>query len=582
MKGLCTTSFLTIAALAVLGGCQSGSAGMGSDETPTLGGIEGSGVRITSSGSVTALGSIVVNDVRYDVDSAAVTINGAPASAFDLVPGQVTIVEGTLDSGRTAGKATRVSIEIAVAGPVSAVDVTNGRITILGQAIEIPPSAIVPDISPGSPLGGIQVGRELEVSGFADSTGVLHATRIDLRRVATPLLLSGYVTGLDPAARTFLVNGQIVDYSVAALVGIAFPAEGDMVRVLVDFVQHGAAVAKRIDRLDGRLPGARGDSADLQGWVTRIQSDSEFDVNGYRVVSENGLAGSNGGIVQIDSFVTVKGSLIADGVVQAADVLTVPPGRVSGRVNIAGVTYALSGVLAQPGEFRLAIGQVTAGPPETKVGIGQLVGTFDFAHLGGSGNAVLIGENCNLPAPGQFCGRAQPVRLILDPVTVPPGGRIDADWTTAGKLRIETAAGEEFWPLRISYWGGVTGFEQSAFGYLHGLLDVSVAEFVHNSPVLMTVDAQNRLFFQSPETGCIGNGGITPHSNTSINLYRVTLRIEGCAAPHAHLNTELQGLSTLESWTPWAYDFGVLRIWVSTAEGAERPAALSFWAYYRD
>ena len=80
-------------------------------------GIEGSGHqittsnRITTSGVVTALGSIFVNNVEYDLTGATVTINGSPALESDLAPGLVTIVEGQIGPDGTRGIATRVTVE---------------------------------------------------------------------------------------------------------------------------------------------------------------------------------------------------------------------------------------------------------------------------------------------------------------------------------------------------------------------------------------------------------------------------------------------------------------------------------------
>ena len=149
---------------------------------PLQGGIEGSGITpvrpaaITTSGEVTALGSIVVNDVTYDLAGATITIDGFPATESELAPGQVTIVEGELAAGGTRGTAIRVSVETSVAGRIAAVDVALDRLTILGQTVAIDWDTIIADGVEGSPLGGLDVGRDVQVSGFADSAGVLHAT----------------------------------------------------------------------------------------------------------------------------------------------------------------------------------------------------------------------------------------------------------------------------------------------------------------------------------------------------------------------------------------------------------------------
>ena len=189
------------------------------------GGIEGSGVitnpvavtpTITTSGEVTELGSVVVNGVRFDLTGATITIDGLPARDSDLAPGHLTVVEGDVTDS-TRGIARRVTVETSVAGRISAIDAALGQLTILGQAIAIGVGTIVADSVDGSPLRGLDVGTDVQVSGFADSTGMIHATRIDPRSANTPLLATGRVANLDTSARTFSVSGQVVSHANATL-----------------------------------------------------------------------------------------------------------------------------------------------------------------------------------------------------------------------------------------------------------------------------------------------------------------------------------------------------------------------------
>lgn len=560
------------AVFVVIGACT--DTGTGSLQS----GIEGSGIRtsptgITASGVVTALGSIVVNDVRYDVAEAAVSINGLPATPVDLAPGQVTVVEGALDADGTTGTAARVLVEVQVAGPVSAVYRNPDRLVILGQTIAVQSNTVIPERDDTLPLGGLAVGNDVEVSGFADSSGVLHARRISSRRIRTPLLLTGYIANLDANASTFTVNGQAVNYAGAGLTGFDAPFDGARVRISLQGLAAGTLNADRIELLDPGLPGALGDLASVQGWITRFESQTDFDVDGHPVVGTQSSAGVSGDI-GLDAFVSVTGTLLADGVVQATGIRAVLPGRIVGGVTVGEVSYGLSGLLTGKGDFRLNIEEASPGPPVLDSGLGQLVGHFSFEGNQASGDGVLFGEACALAGAGRFCGKATPFRI-----DVTKQGIWD-DQGSAGVIRVETDSGVEIWPVALGYSGGRAGFDPIGLEVLAGLYELNQAEFTSQGKVVMSVDTTGQFFFQSAESGCVGNGVLSEYQGKIANLYEVRLRLDSCTGAFAYLNAEYEGLATLESLTPWSYDLSVLPMWLSTDPGVDTPAAFSLWGIY--
>jgi hypothetical protein len=152
---------------------------------------------------------------------------------------------------------------------------------------------------------------------------------------------------------------------------------------------------------------------------------------------------------------------------------------------------------------------------------------------------------------------------------------LSVDRGSTGVIRVAAVNGEEVWPMRLAYWGGQAGFDGAVtVGYAPGVYKLRQAEFIQASDVLMTVYSDGRLFFQSAETGCTGNGAFSNYVGRGIN---VQLKIEGCNASFGYLNADFEGLSTQESLTPWGYDFSVLNIRVSTPPGATVPAAITFW-----
>jgi hypothetical protein len=552
--------------LVLLGACSDGFDALQA-------GIEGSGITpspaaITTSGQVSALGSIVVNDVEYDLVGATITINGAFARESDLQPGQVAIVEGDLDPGGTRGIAKRVSVEIPLAGRISAIDAELRQFAILGQTISVDSGTIVEDGIADAPLHGLDVGRDVEVSGFMDSSGVLHATRIDSRKTITPLLITGLVRELDASTDTFAINGQAVNYAAATLRGLEAPAEGLAVRVAATSFDYGTLGADEISLRSPGLPGEPGHAAVLEGLVTRFVSPDDFDVDGRRV------AAPVESVVELDRFVSVKGALSAGGVVRAAEVTAVLPGRLTGRVTIDGQDYGVSGLMTGAHDFRLNIEPLSGGPPVLESGLGQMLGTFSFIGARAVGIGALIGEGCVLQSASRFCGRTTSIRIEVTKTGA---------WTDEGSLgvvRVATDNGEEVWPLHLAYWGGRAGFDPSFLTELGGFYELYQAEFVQDTKVIMSVDSEGRLFFQSVDIGCVGNGELSDYRNEDRNLYQVRLKIEGCNGSFIHLNADFEGLSTLESLTPWGYDFGILNFWVSTPTGAASPAAIAFWGSY--
>jgi hypothetical protein len=402
----------------------------------------------------------------------------------------------------------------------------------------------------------------------------LHARRIEPRKPNLPLLVTGYVALVDTGARTFSINGQVVSYATATLTGLAAGAlAGASVRVSAQRLDQDVLVAGDVSRRDLRLPGASGDAAVLQGWVTRFGSANDFDVDGHPIVLAATTTGAS--VVRLDAFVSVSGALIANGVVAAAatDVKAVLPGHLVGSVTIDNTVYGISGLLTAEGAFRLDVGEPSSGAPGYDSGLGQLVGTLVTAGSGASGTGVLIGAGCALASAGRFCGEATPVRIELTKT----GSYVDEG--SSGVMRVAAAGGEEIWPLHLGYWGGRAGFDAGySLGYLHGLYALHQAEFALSESVILSIGGQTQLFFQSAHTGCTGNGAISRHHDGVLNVYDVTLRIEGCNGSFAYLNTDFEGLSTLESLTPWDYDYSVQRMWLSTAPGAASPAAITLWA----
>lgn len=140
----------------------------------------GPGEAIGIVGVVTGFGSICVNGMRLDMDSATpVSENGRHANAGSLAVGQFV----SIDAHATGNglQAREIAIVHLLEGPVS--ERPGGGIAVMGQPIDLLPGARVAD--------GLTPGTLVQVSGMRTPEGRIRATRI----VRAPSLKDATVIG---------------------------------------------------------------------------------------------------------------------------------------------------------------------------------------------------------------------------------------------------------------------------------------------------------------------------------------------------------------------------------------------------
>ncbi|MCU7914434.1 MAG: hypothetical protein KZQ65_00690 [Candidatus Thiodiazotropha sp. (ex Gloverina cf. vestifex)] len=147
------------------------------------GGIGGTGV---SMGRVTQVGSVYVNGIQYNTDTATFTVDGvANPTLSDISVGMVVRVTGSSDPTAGTGVADTVEYDSLLTGPVDCafdpIDCPN-QLSAMGQTVNINADTVYEDNTGGSrPLiEDLVIGDVIEVSGFTDGeTGIL-ATRIEV------------------------------------------------------------------------------------------------------------------------------------------------------------------------------------------------------------------------------------------------------------------------------------------------------------------------------------------------------------------------------------------------------------------
>lgn len=319
---------LILSTLAACGGSGNGNGGNASPNPPTtsppVGGIGRSGVSV---GPISTFGSIVVNGVRYDTDSATFIVNDAPGTQDDLRVGQVVKVRGSIDDDGmgTTGTAEEVVFDDSVKGPVEQIDLAGSQLVVLGQTVLVRSDTSFDDSFSPPSLDGVSLGQIVEVSGQIDANGNIVATRIEPKPAGTQLEVHGTVSNLDAANMRFNLNNLVVDFSAATLDN--FPggqiSAGDFVEAKgISFGTAGELLATKVE-LESLLPGAaEGDRIEIEGFITRFVSPQDFDVAGQPVTTTNGTT-YEGGVASdlgINIKVEAEGDIDANGILVATKI----------------------------------------------------------------------------------------------------------------------------------------------------------------------------------------------------------------------------------------------------------------------
>ena len=192
--------FLALCGMIALGACG--------------GGEEGTGFKPPAPredvvvGTITAFGSVWVNDIHFEIDSSTVVIDGIAGTTADLRLGMVATIEGTINPDNETGTARTISVDEALRGAVTTV--TADSITVLGQTVRFDTTTFFDSFSDISEL----VGSNVEISGYNETSGVVSATRIErLTEAPTQTKMQGTIENLDLVAKTFRIGTLIVNFA---------------------------------------------------------------------------------------------------------------------------------------------------------------------------------------------------------------------------------------------------------------------------------------------------------------------------------------------------------------------------------
>lgn len=304
--------WLSIVSLIMLGACGGGGSGSPPVVIPPPPATED----VSAVGVITALGSVTVNGVQYTTDATTVTTNGQPASFSDLKLGQIVALEGTVQVDGPRGTAEDIDYVATVIGPVENIDATLSQLIVMGQTVLTDGDTEFDPSIDASSFAGLTVGSNAQISGFLNANGEVVATRIEPDTASTDVQLIGSVVGLDLDSMSFTVNRLTVDYSSAILIDLlgSMPADGLFV-LMTGALTNGILVVDEIQSLYETEGSAPGERAQTQGSITRYNSATDFDVNGFPVTTNASTAFANGTIadLQASAQITIDGEFAASG-----------------------------------------------------------------------------------------------------------------------------------------------------------------------------------------------------------------------------------------------------------------------------
>jgi len=319
-----TLSLFTLVSLSACGGGGGGTsvAPPPPPPPPPTGGIGRNGVAI---GTVSDFGSIFVNGVEYDTDAAAFTINGQPGLQSDLDVGDVVIVKGTIDDNGTTGTADTVMFDDLVKGPVDSINIPGNSLVVMGQTVFVTLDTSFDDSFSPASLEGVSLDQIVEVTGqFTDVSDIV-ATRIEPKPAGTQFEVHGTVSSLNNTNMLFNLRGLVVDFSSAIIQD--FPGgqitDGDFVEAKGMSIGGADELTATIVELKSRVPGTEdGDRLEIEGFITRFVSATDFDVDGMPVTT-NGATVFTGGVagdLGLNVKVEVEGDVDANGLLTAEKV----------------------------------------------------------------------------------------------------------------------------------------------------------------------------------------------------------------------------------------------------------------------
>ncbi len=281
-------------------------------------------------GVITGFGSIYVNGVEYETDTAGVHIDGLASDETSLAIGDIITLQGTVNPDGTTGVATAVTCNDELEGYVLdtsglLIDGT-GTINVMGQIVTITLDTVFDGdtlATINATINDLSVLDIVEISGFPDGTGGILATRVESKNAAEDVEVKGAISQLNTTSQTFKIGALLVDYSSASDVPAdtlfvdGLFVEVKTTEVLTGDVANGfRLIASKVEFEDddSDVEGDEGDELEVQGMVSNIDNTG-FSFNGTRVEFASLEIGDDFNVASLvdGTMITVEGHIDTNG-----------------------------------------------------------------------------------------------------------------------------------------------------------------------------------------------------------------------------------------------------------------------------
>lgn len=353
-----------LALVMALGAC--GGGGSGSDDSA----LSGAGADATSSGTITAFGSVYVNGHKFNTDSARVVDDdtGAVSTGSDVLEvGMVVDVRAASHSHPDRPVAAELRVHPLARGVVDASDGSSGTLKVMGQTVQLTAATVFSDrrscveattdpctavssqaeltATTGSGTGAV-AGDYVVVHGYlyaptADSSSAqIVATLVSLRdsssETGATYKAEGVISEVNTTARTLTVGGLTVDFTQVACYKARSNAD----------CASAFSVGQVVSAYSTSMPALP--VSQLTADVLRVRSKTVVETEGATVELEGKVASVNGSQFVLRGMVIDAASLNSGSLPVAGDVV-----RVLGVVASGGTQITASSVtLLRPAAAR--------------------------------------------------------------------------------------------------------------------------------------------------------------------------------------------------------------------------------------
>ncbi len=305
------------------------------------GGGSGGGTTASTAsvGTITGFGSVFVNGVEFETDSATIIIDGVAASESDLSVGMVAEIQGS-DDGLN-GNALSIDVSDELEGIVQSNSIpptaNSGTLVIMGQTVTVDANTLFESKVAGvTGVDQIAAGHIVEVSGYSDGTGSVFATLIEVKALdlATYLIdhpngveVKGLVSNLNSGAMTFDLGAMPISYA-GAIVDNDVTLANDLyveVKSVIGIDGTGTLVASKVELEDDGVKGHQGDEDEdfeIKSVISSAFDGTGFGMDGTFVVVNANTEFEDGNTLGLMVGVTVEveGSFNADGQLVADEI----------------------------------------------------------------------------------------------------------------------------------------------------------------------------------------------------------------------------------------------------------------------